>query len=293
MPWSNNRRRGDVRISSSSGLAGAGAGDRTSGYGFAKRMSSAGFGMGSAGVDPKGDASADMMLGRQTHALSASSHTHVNSQSHDDFGMFYSEDEEEKNSTLQNHDSYSHHNKSIDLNETSMVPHLPMEPPSAYAYDRQRSRSMTGQNRALTLARLDGTAVARSPSGASQHDPFASPTTEQKRSSGGATHRRPTQRKAVPKYDKSEFSMAELSSPTSPTSNPTSSPAVQARGVSPFQTQTLSRASSTEAMHSTASHGSNTNLNNTPLPALNHKTSFGDMRPVHYLIPDLPPPQKD
>ena len=29
------------------------------------------------------------------------------------------------------------------------------------------------------------------------------------------------------------------------------------------------------------------------VPSLNHKSSFGDGRPVHYLIPDMPPPQKD
>ena len=29
------------------------------------------------------------------------------------------------------------------------------------------------------------------------------------------------------------------------------------------------------------------------LPELNHKSSFGDGRPVHYLIPDMPPPQRD
>ena len=29
------------------------------------------------------------------------------------------------------------------------------------------------------------------------------------------------------------------------------------------------------------------------IPKLSEKTSFGDMRNVHYLMPDLPPPQKD
>ncbi|KAI0777342.1 hypothetical protein BD413DRAFT_609720 [Trametes elegans] len=28
------------------------------------------------------------------------------------------------------------------------------------------------------------------------------------------------------------------------------------------------------------------------LPSLNHKSSFGDMRPVHYLMPDMPPPSR-
>jgi hypothetical protein len=29
------------------------------------------------------------------------------------------------------------------------------------------------------------------------------------------------------------------------------------------------------------------------LPRLGHKGSFGDGRPVHYLIPDMPPPPRD
>lgn len=273
-------------------------------------MSGAGFGMGVAGGELKGGpgdvpahrvptTSSAAMFTRHAHLPSASSHTHIGSHSNDDFGISYSE-EDEKNSTLQNHDSYSQHNKSIDLTETGMIPHLPMELPSAYAYasnDRQRSRSITGHNRALALAQLDGApaTVSRSQSGASQKDPFASPAADQRRSSGGA-QRRPTQRKAVPKYDEAEFSMTELSSPTSPAPNTAAS---QVPVASPFDTpvQSLSRANSAEAIHSTLSHhlstrSSNPSLN-TPLPALNHKTSFGDMRPVHYLIPDLPPPQKD
>ena len=245
--------------------------------------------------------------------------------------MGYSDDEE-KGSTLQNHDSlsYSHANKSLDLTDPA-VPHLPMEPPSVFPYqERSRTRSVTGHNRALTLAKLDssvpvvtphsnfsptdGASISRSPSAAtysSQKDPFASPTDKalNRMSSGGGASRRPTvTRKAVPKYDKSEFSMSDMSSssPASPTratsplpmhqqrtpTPPGGMPAVAARAVSPY---TLSRSSSNGSMRAgsgASRNGSSSNLH-VPLPALNHKTSFGDMRPVHYLIPDMPPPQQE
>ena len=294
LPWSSGglgRRRGEVRISSSSGLAGAGADNFTGGHGFSKRMSGVGYGAGVAASDPKqmfsdlsarhSTASNATVLGRHAPVPSASSHTHGYSQSNDEFGGAYSDDEE-KNSTLQNHDSYSQHNKSLDFGDAG-IPQLPMEPPSAYpfaAHDRQRSRSAGGQDPTFTLT---GTPVVRSPSGSSVRDPFASPH-DPKRTSGG-THRRPTQREAVPKYDEAEFSMAPLSAPTSPTS-PTSPPS-QPASARPRPPRPPRAVPSAEALRPASGSPLGT-----PLPALNHKTSYGDMRPVHYLIPDLPPPQK-
>ncbi|KIP11912.1 hypothetical protein PHLGIDRAFT_124564, partial [Phlebiopsis gigantea 11061_1 CR5-6] len=166
LPWTSGglgRRRGEVRISSSSGLPGAG--DISSGDGFTKRMSGAGYGVGVAGGDlpARHSTTSNAVLGRHATAPSASSHTHGYSQSNDEFGGAYSDDEE-KNSTLQNHDSYSQYNKSFDLADTA-IPQLPIEPPSAYPAAAQRSRAVGAQEH--TLARLVGTPVSRSPSGSS------------------------------------------------------------------------------------------------------------------------------
>ncbi|GJE86479.1 hypothetical protein PsYK624_025590 [Phanerochaete sordida] len=327
LPWSSGgmgRRRGDVRISSSSGLAA----ERHSGFDFAKRMSAAGYATGTGnyvnrdigGALPDRRASTASSVGVpprvQRHA-SVSSNTHVESHSNDGYS------DEEKNSTL-HHDSssYSHAQKSIDLND-SAIPHLPSEPPVAYSYqDRNRSRSMTGHNRALALAKLDssvpvsapytpsgGASVSRSPSAAtysSQKDPFASPSDKalHRLSSSGGVSRRPTvTRKAVPKYDETEFSMTDLSSnPSSPRamsppllprtpSPPLGVSAVAARAVSPYA---LPHIGSNESLRSGAVLTRNgSSRSHAPLPALNHKTSFGDMRPVHYLIPDMPPQQEE
>ncbi|EKM56505.1 uncharacterized protein PHACADRAFT_172188 [Phanerochaete carnosa HHB-10118-sp] len=339
LPWSSGglgRRRGNVRISSSSGLTGAdlGVGNSNSGYGFAKRMSELGYPVTGddyinkniGGAEPHRHASTASSAGMlpHTHPASVSSHTHVNVHSSENVAGY--SDDEEKNSTLHHYDSssYSHGNKSVDLTDLA-IPHLPMEPPSAFSHqERNRSRSVTGQNRALALAKLDpfvsivpaysninptgGASISRSPSAAtysSQKDPFASPTDKSlhRLSSSGGVSRRPTiTRKAVPKYDESEFSMADMSSPISrPTSpiyttspppihrqpspaSPSGAHVVAAHAVSPYA---LSRESSNDSMRDRSRAGL------ASLPALNHKTSFGDIKPVHYLIPDMPPPPQD
>jgi hypothetical protein len=236
---------------------------------------------------------------------SASSHTQVN-HSRDSVTLGYSEDEEK---TLQHHgSSYSHGKKSIDLVDT--MPDMPMELPSAYHYGTRSP----GHNRALSAHESniyafdpngpnEGAAVSRSPSAAtyaSSKDPFASPTdmkAQHRLSSGGASRRATVTRKAVPKYNASEFNMTDLASPTSGPTSPTAaqpqahtpspppSNIVAARAVSPYP---LSRSNS---YGSGSRNGSSANLT-VPLPELNHKSSFGD-KPVHYIMPDLPPPQAE
>jgi len=168
---------------------------------------------------------------------------------------------------------------------------MPINPTNvAFPEGRARTRSLTSQNRAAALAKLDSGAVSQyppSPSGpffAASHRTSldamalsgAPKVVEMNRSSSGG--RRAT-RKAVPKYKESEFS-----SPTSPTYPPT------LPDTSDETRTTHSAATSSSNLHAMKSR-EDLVAAGFDVPQLNHKTSFG--KPVHYLIPDLPPPQKD
>lgn len=195
-------------------------------------------------------------------------------------------------STLQGHGAFG--KQSLDD-----IPVLPMEPPSAYAYGLGRQRSLTSQNRAAALAKLDSNVtVSRSNSARDTQNAASTPATPtrdnraNRASSGGPANKR-TPRKAVPKYDEAEFAMSDFPSPTE-TSRATSPPPST-------YPPALNRSNSATGRNSGSRHGSRSgssaNLHSqylgAELPALNHKTSFGDAQPMHYLIPDLPPPQKD
>ena len=129
------------------------------------------------------------------------------------------------------------------------------------------------------------------------------------------------QRKAVPKYDENEFagSAAASASPGSslPSTAPVSSPVSpisgrdgEGRGSVYYDTRSAGSSSSNLHEGSSTAHGSSTLHDGMQIvrptrsreeliaagykiPKLNEKTSFGDMQNVHYLMPDLPPPQVD
>ncbi|RDX46179.1 hypothetical protein OH76DRAFT_1301289, partial [Lentinus brumalis] len=191
---------------------------------------------------------------------------------------------------------------------------------SAGSNARSRTRSSSQSHRAMALAKLDGddpvaapSPRTRSPAVPRRSDdapPMAMPASPpydvspmNRSSSGGGPGAgvRRAARKPVPQLD------ADLSMPPTPTS----AGASVSRGQSVASTVTYASTSplisaSTHPMYRNESQSSGT-LRAPPsgpvrqhsredleaagmeLPDLNHKSSFGD-RPVHYLIPDMPPP---
>ncbi|KAH7924372.1 hypothetical protein BV22DRAFT_512659 [Leucogyrophana mollusca] len=95
------------------------------------------------------------------------------------------------------------------------------------------------------------------------YPPFPSPISPVARSNSGT---RRTPRKPVPYYDPSELQSSSHETPTLDTH-------------STLTTAGESSQSGTEAF--------------TSQTELSHKASFGSNRPVHYLIPDMPPPRRD
>ncbi|PSS29835.1 hypothetical protein PHLCEN_2v2676 [Hermanssonia centrifuga] len=230
-------------------------------------------------------------------------------------------DDEEKwpttpSSTLQGH-------RPFELIET--VPPLPVDLSSApatpmsaaFPHGRSRERSAS-QNRALTLAKLDATALPRSPyspytptspsatshkrqsldgrvlsspsGSSSSHYPMP-PSTEMIRMARTSSGTKRTARKAVPKYDEAEFAAVAPSMSPSPFADQ------ERRQSSYYETATTHSAetSSSNLHASIRAERSREDLEAAgyEIPALTAKASFGDMRNVHYLIPDLPPPQKN
>ena len=213
--------------------------------------------------------------------------------------------------------------------QLSPIESLPEPPPSAGSQGRARSKSASQSHRALALAKLDGSeSMPASPRSARVPPrPIDSPSVgvlasrpyemgfipspvNRSSSGGGHSGARRAARKPVPALDSADT----LPSPTSTVTPPLSAGASVSRGQSLASTvTTTSYRSPVDAsghpMYRNDSQSS-TNLRApaaaTPrsrsredleaagleLPSLNHKSSFGD-RPVHYLIPDMPPPPRN
>lgn len=257
--------------------------------------------------------------------------------------------------------------------QSSMHGHEPLEYASSHPYDfppgsvpatptsaafppgRPRARS-TSQNRALAFAKLDA-GVPRSPTspgspqsaynrqsldGRMLSSPPTSPSAHPgemirlNRTSSGA--RRAT-RKAVPKYDETDF---QDSAPVHSTPPPPVAAAIQALATQDSENRSSvyydSRSAATPSSARTSSsnlhegestlHDKDSTLHDREstlhdkestlhepthagpsiktarsredliaagyqIPKLTEKASWGDMRNVHYLIPDMPPPQRD
>jgi len=182
-----------------------------------------------------------------------------------------------------------------DIAETPALPYTANQYPPAGgfaprrsdSYGRSHARSQSQTHRAMALAALDSgtnrrqsrqsieaSMLARSPSESTYvGEPLSPPlspemiTMNRSSSSGGNVQRRAT-RKPVPKY--SAGGAAEET-----TTNRESSYYENARE-NPF-------ANSSEDVA-----GARLNL-----PKLDHKSSFGEMKPMHVLMPDMPPPPRD
>lgn len=213
------------------------------------------------------------------------------------------------------------------LGQLSAIESLPEPPPSAGLQGRLRSKSASQSHRALALAKLDGgdrdrpyhppsaprprrSIDASTPSFATPpYDAGFVPPPVNRTSSGGGPGARRAVRKPVPALDSAELVSSPLSSPTF-----APAPGALSRGQSLASTITLtsmlqapptqasasasrSRESSVQGVLRPPSQGAPTRSRSredleaagVELPTLDHKSSFGD-RPVHYLIPDLPPP---
>ncbi|KAF8840061.1 hypothetical protein BDN67DRAFT_1011780 [Paxillus ammoniavirescens] len=128
----------------------------------------------------------------------------------------------------------------------------------------------------LSMPVLPPTALPRTPTspsaGRSRDEyppsPFGPPPVDRSVSAGAGSITRRTARKPVPQYDP-----AELGADSASTAPDT---------VSVF----------TAAAESLHSHGTGVGTEHAP-SELSHKASFGNGRPVHYLIPDMPVPQRD
>ena len=214
------------------------------------------------------------------------------------------------------------------LGQLSPLESLPEPPPSAGLQGRLRSKSASQSHRALALAKLDGgdrpyqyqppSAPRRSIDASTP--PFATPPYDvgfvpppvNRTSSGGGPGARRAVRKPVPALDSAELVSSPSTSPTV-TSHFAPSPSALSRGQSlastvtmtstlqpaPLQASSRSRESFVQGAGALRppSQGAPTRSRSredleaagVELPTLDHKSSFGD-RPVHYLIPDLPPP---
>ncbi|KAF4580457.1 hypothetical protein EYR40_003174 [Pleurotus pulmonarius] len=99
-------------------------------------------------------------------------------------------------------------------------------------------------------------------------------------SPGNSGQPRRTPRKPVPSYNPNDISLSPfLPSPEPPRS---------------ASAATYHPSSSTDILGDGDNHSIHHRAPEFPdFPELSHKASFGDGRPVHYLIPDMPPPQRD
>lgn len=197
----------------------------------------------------------------------------------------------------------SHHgHKALDLTEDApplpALDFIPAAPTDIALPDgRTRTRSLTSQNRAAALAKLD---ASDSPSAWSQNGPRSpdslssalrrqsldarllssppqspgsvSPSSMEMSRMNRTSLKRAT-RKAVPKYDETEFSPSGSSTPPPELEN----------GGADLSSPSLHTAKSKEDLVAAG----------LAVPELSHKSSFGEAKAIHYLIPDPPPAQKD
>ncbi|OBZ78278.1 Mitochondrial inner membrane magnesium transporter LPE10 [Grifola frondosa] len=175
---------------------------------------------------------------------------------------------------------------------------------------RSRTKSAS-QNRALALAKLDGSSspIPSSPSPTPQANPFnlvyrrsvdsthlrrvdspivGSPASTEmapvnRASSGG----RRAMRKPVPAYDAAETPVRS-SSHASTSASTRSSPVARMYRIEGSETGSGSTVHGRVPPPRTPSR-EELQAAGLELPALTHKSSFGDARPMHYLIPDMPP----
>ncbi|CAL1708607.1 unnamed protein product [Somion occarium] len=201
---------------------------------------------------------------------------------------------------------------------TSSVPPSPL---TSTPSNRSRAKS-TSQNRAMALAKLDSSGMERQASVSSNYArrpsldghvlsitgevPVSSPTSPSaetipmNRSFSGNTRR--ATRKPVPTYDS-----FEVDTPISPASGTISredsmtSHGIVSRQDSvasshvPYGDSRAMASGSSPALGLRSGAVSREDLvaAGLGLPNLNHKSSFGSGQPLHYLIPDMPPPARD
>nr|VWP00775.1 FAD-binding FR-type domain-containing protein [Ganoderma boninense] len=211
------------------------------------------------------------------------------------------------------------------LGQLTPIESIPEPPPSAGTQGRLRSKSASQSHRALALAKLDGGDRPYPPSHRPRRSIDASPMTmpvgspydmgfvpppANRASSGG---RRAT-RKPVPALDSGDLpvSMSPSSSPTStsplsrgqslastvtmvstlqPHPQPPASRSRDSPSPSPSPSPAQRLRPPSQAAPTRSRSREDLEAAGVELPTLDHKSSFGD-RPVHYLIPDLPPPQR-
>ncbi|PCH44790.1 hypothetical protein WOLCODRAFT_165398 [Wolfiporia cocos MD-104 SS10] len=175
------------------------------------------------------------------------------------------------------------------------VPPLPYAmptPPPAAAGEYRRGRPLSGaDHHALALARLNlamaqpgartsDSPYSASPSSAASGSPHTPAANLNRISSAGGVRRNPT-RKPVPAYNAATLAAASTTS----TNEASTTAAGTAEGASGASTPTRSVTPSRSREELVDKR-----LN---IPVLNHKSSWGDARPMHYLVPDLPPAQRD
>lgn len=173
----------------------------------------------------------------------------------------------------------------------------------AHAYNRQS---------------LDGRVLASPPMSPTAATAFQQGESVEMKRRSSSTRR--MQRKAVPKYDEREFGADGAGSASVSRAASTSAPAASAparRTPTPPAVEEAraaaavgggSRGSSSENLHDGSTtlheheHEADARLSRTrdellaagyQIPRLTEKASWGDMRSVHYLIPDMPAPQRD
>ncbi|KAI1789438.1 hypothetical protein LXA43DRAFT_1096324 [Ganoderma leucocontextum] len=184
------------------------------------------------------------------------------------------------------------------MGQLSLIEPIPEPPPSAGLQGRLRSKSASQSQRALTLAKLDGGDRPYPPSAARRSidaPPTAMPTSPpydmgfvpppvNRTSSGGGPGARRAVRKPVPALDSAELSPALASTVTMTSMLQPAAPAPASRSRESTAQRPPSQAAPTRSRSREDLEAAGVEL-----PTLDHKSSFG-ARPVHYLIPDMPPP---
>ncbi|KIJ63039.1 hypothetical protein HYDPIDRAFT_29734 [Hydnomerulius pinastri MD-312] len=133
--------------------------------------------------------------------------------------------------------------------------------------------SMYLRTERLSMPILPATSLPRTPTSPARSreeyplSPITPSPVNRSASAGAGSVTRRTPRKPVPQYDPSELREDSAS--------------------------TAQDTVSTFAAESSHSHGTGTGTETHGQPELAHKSSFGSGRPVHYLIPDMPPPPRD
>ncbi|CCM01213.1 uncharacterized protein FIBRA_03261 [Fibroporia radiculosa] len=157
---------------------------------------------------------------------------------------------------------------------TNAVSALPSPPPARHRPD-DRSEPDTPPRLSRTFPATPQTPVT----------PFSAEPMQ--RTSSASVRRNPS-RKPVPAYDATAFGAVD--GPRASRSSTTVAATASLAPSRPSQSSRDSTGSSTPMRGPTPSR-SKEDLASKPfnVPQLTHKTSFGDARPMHYLVPDLPP----